>query len=181
LGHNIYLPIRRPLMRAQGSTTNSSGMRRSLLLTRGYRWPQRATQSGTSFLGLMRFCIEPIWPPECPSNLHCLSRFRDPASAELRTPRPGANPADRKSNTFGKMHRAIRNICRSGDQTKRPIVLQVGLNNSKALERHLTSRFLQRCELGHDALLMRAIPTSRLNVAVWFNSLGAAHRPELVI
>jgi hypothetical protein len=36
LGHNIYLPIRRPLMRAQGSTTNSNGMRISLLLTRGY-------------------------------------------------------------------------------------------------------------------------------------------------
>jgi hypothetical protein len=49
LGHNIYLPIRRPLMRAQGSTTNSSGMRISLLLTRGYPMAAESHSIGHEF------------------------------------------------------------------------------------------------------------------------------------
>jgi hypothetical protein len=49
LGHNIYLPIRRPLMRAQGSMTNSSGMRISLLLTRGYPMAAESHSIGHEF------------------------------------------------------------------------------------------------------------------------------------
>ena len=51
LGHNrdIYLPIRRPLMRAQGSTTNSNGMRISLLLTRGYPMAAESDSIGHEF------------------------------------------------------------------------------------------------------------------------------------
>src|SRR5580704_2274398 len=49
LGHSIYLPIRRSLMRAQGSTTNSSVMRTSLLLTRGYPMAASSHSIGHEF------------------------------------------------------------------------------------------------------------------------------------
>jgi hypothetical protein len=71
------------------------------------------------------------------------------------------NDRNRSGRTEYNPHDTCEELCRDPKhypaanvsvRKKRPIVFQVGLDNSIALERHLTCRFLQGCEFVHDAL-----------------------------